>query len=125
MPGSPRDRYKPIFVEISTYRHLDVEPGTDVHAGETLTVTGVGPCPPSGEVTLELHDASGKYVAGPPGSYTIDENREWSGPFVVPDTAKPGTYSLRAGCASRSWGVIPYTPLSITVLADGQAAGTA
>ena len=122
LPGAPVDRYTPIFIEVSTYRHLIVAPGTSVQAGTTLTIHGVGTCPSDLHgmaVYLGTHYAPG-YAPPVPGTkylvFPTDANGNWSTTLAIPTSTPPGAYVLNAQCSVFRVEPVEYTPLSITVL---------
>lgn len=118
LPGAPVDRYTPIFIEVSTYRHLIVEPGTSVQAGTTLTIHGVGACP------SDLHgmavNLSTQHYGQVPGTkdlvFPTDANGNWSTTLAIPTSTPPGAYVLNAQCIVFRVEPVEYTPLPITVL---------
>ncbi len=107
--------YSTITVQVSTYRHLEVQPSTFVHPGDTLTVTAIGSCSVFA-MNVGLFKKSGGFVPGQQWQVLkMDPAGVRSGPFVVPATT-PGSYFLKADCEDRGY-YAAFTPLPVTVLA--------
>jgi hypothetical protein len=114
-------KYAPLSLRVTTYRHLEVEPGTLVHPGDTLTVTAVGSCGIGDgfSMSVGLRKEDGDSLPGYTDQFlTRAPDGIWSGPYVVPTIAFPGSYDLVGGCQDRGSGV-GFNPVRITVLAAG------
>lgn len=108
--------YPAVTVEVSTAFRLDVEPGTTVPPGTSLTVepTG-GNCPEVSSPEVYLY--SGSHVQLAYGSLTAgEEPTAWQATVVVPMGLTPGQYQLEADCVySRGMVLGSYAPTIISV----------
>jgi hypothetical protein len=86
--------YKPVTVEVTTFRRLRVRPVGPVHPGTTLTVTQVGNCPQG--VPYVTLNAGGKLRAT--AVVMARGTGDWSARLGVPPTASPGPYTVQAEC---------------------------
>jgi hypothetical protein len=117
--------YRPIMIEVDTFRHLRVTPGTTVPAGAVLTIFSVGACPTGGSIYGYVAEVS--LSDGPPSHETVvsadsDQNEvsglEWSSTLAIPEGVAPGHYELSATCELSR--VVPdgsYSPVPITITA--------
>jgi len=116
--GTPDFTYASVAVNVATRYRLQVEPGTTVQAGATLTVSSLGGgCDAISNPDVYLWSAAQPNaltgigeVIGPTGG-----GAQWQVNLTVPPTTGPGQYQVVARCAySRSFR-ITYQPVPLTV----------
>ena len=91
--------YTPITLNVTTPRHLEVQPGGAVRPGTTLSVTAIGTCPgsPGNSVVVGLLDAKQRGVDDVSVPLVVGGDGNWSGRFVLPGELAPGSYVLGRG----------------------------
>jgi hypothetical protein len=117
--------YRPIMIEVDTFRHLRVTPGTTVTAGTALTIFSIGACPTGGSNFRYVAEAT--LSDGPPSHATLvsaDSDQkdvsglEWSSTLVIPEGLATGHYGLSATCELSGLSDGSYSPVPITITAD-------
>jgi hypothetical protein len=121
--------YPAVPIQVNTFRHLRVTPGTTVVAGTTLTVFSVGSCPAGGvfDVFAQLqmvqrpyHPSPTSYGVGASSASLGTMGGEWSATLTVPTNTFPGRYELHAECTDYAPGFLAeYGGLPITISAVG------
>ena len=113
-------RYPPVPINVTTYRRLEVSPATTVAAGTTLDVSAVGACPEFYDASVTFNgtsDATKPFSAL--GTVAENDNGEWTARVDIAADAAPGVYKIDALCIrSRAFGAF-YTPVTVTVAAQG------
>ena len=108
--------YPAVHIQVKTYRHLRVTPGTTVSAGTTLTVFSIGACPSrsEGDVYLQSAVAPETDVAQ---SFAINSSSggEWSATLPIPQGTAPGHYMLHGQCDGDHVFLAFYSAVPITV----------
>jgi hypothetical protein len=122
--------YPTVALQVSTFRHLRVTPGTTVEAGTTLTVSSVGACPVGSgsfggstggywaEVDL-AQDPSDPAVANGTSAAQNVSGQEWTATLAVPADTTPGSYVLQGECVIQRAYLAFYNGLAITVAPAG------
>jgi hypothetical protein len=114
-----------VTVNVSTYRRLQVTPGTNVHAGTTLYVKAIGACakPFAADygATLEFtnHQVDESKYVQIYGKTAMDAQGYWSGHVAVPVNTPPGPYEIDAYCGGYRYYSTWYPTVPITVLPAG------
>lgn len=112
-------QYEPVNVEISTYRRIEVAPGTTVRGGTTLDVTPVGRCPfpiiSQASVTFQSRLGDRGTFQPTYGTITGHPDGSWTARMFVPADTSPGPYELVATCVySRSYTTFyPVVPITV------------
>jgi len=118
--------YPTVALQVSTFRHLAVSPGTAVEAGTTLTVSSVGACPVGsgssggptggywGEVDL-VQEPSDAAVASATSTAQNVSGQEWAAALPVPADTAPGPYVLQGECIIHRAYLAFYSPLAISI----------
>jgi hypothetical protein len=118
--------YPTVALQVSTFRHLAVSPGTAVEAGTTLTVSSVGACPVGSgsfggstggywaEVDLVPESSSVAVASGTSVVQNVS-GRQWTASLVVPADTAPGSYVLQGECIIQRALLAFYSPLPITI----------
>jgi hypothetical protein len=117
--------YRAVKIEMDTFRHLRVTPGTTVRAGTTMTIASIGACPVGGsiygykaEVTLSDGPPSHPTIASGDSGQEDVSGLEWSSTLQIPEGLATGHYVLSATCELS--GVVSdgsYSPVLISVAA--------
>ena len=128
---SAAEPYTPVEVQVTTYRHLEVQPGTTVHPGTTLTITAVGGCPGPNAPAETFSDPEvyinftkdNRADAGVQQQVLQRGSSTPTGSLFVPAQLAPGAYLLSAECDDNEDRKVDgyYTPVPITVVATGVA----
>jgi hypothetical protein len=115
--------YPTVPVRVTTFRRIEVAPGTSATPGATLTVTPSGSCPVnSGDAFAAIIDR-GSYPGqgdgiGPGAAKFVRLRRQnnWSARITVPAGTAPGHYEVTAYCtSSRSFTAwYPVVPITVT-----------
>lgn len=110
--------YPAVHIQVNTYRHLRVTPGTTVSAGTSLNVFSMGPCPPHSAAQVYLQSPDG-LNNGVPDGYGPDNpsGGEWAATLPIPPATAPGNYVLHATCVGDHTFLGYYSGLPVTVTA--------
>jgi len=113
--------YKPVRVEVSTFRTLHVVSDSPVRPGTTLTLTQTGGCPSGDALAVLQTRGTNRFSVEPVGGGTASDFRpdpagNWRGTLRVPTNIAPGTYELNVTCAGPSRSLNAWYPIvSVTV----------
>ena len=123
-PGTaPIFEYRPVTVDVKSWRRMQVAPGTAVRPGTTLDVTAVGACPypdiSRATVTFQLPGDDEHVFRAVYGTIAQRADGHWTARVAIPAGTPPGAYELVGTCVySRSYQAF-YPTVAVTVRAKG------